>query len=93
LTTRWRSIPELFPANYRGIVDICAPEQIAEVLIGALTGETAEAFRAIFLRQFNLEQHLAALAEAFRSVEAADFPIANPTVPARQPAANLPHSR
>jgi glycosyltransferase involved in cell wall biosynthesis len=69
LTTRWRSIPELFPPDYRCLVDICSPEQIAEVLVASLTGETAESFREIFLSHFNLEQHLAALAEAIQSVE------------------------
>jgi glycosyltransferase involved in cell wall biosynthesis len=69
LTTRWRSIPELFPPGYRCLVDIRSPDQIAEVLLAGLTGETAESFRGIFLQQFNLEKHLASLAEAFHSVE------------------------
>ena len=30
LTTRWRSLPELFPANYPGLVNVRSPEQIAE---------------------------------------------------------------
>jgi glycosyltransferase involved in cell wall biosynthesis len=77
LTTRWRSIPELLPPGYRCLVDIRSPDQIAEALLVSITGETAEAFREIFLRQFNLEQHLASLAEAFHSVEAA-----NDTAPA-----------
>lgn len=69
LTTRWRSIPELLPPNYPCLVDIRSPDQIADALLHALTAETAESFREIFLRQFNLEQHLASLAEAFHSVE------------------------
>ncbi len=69
LTTRWRSIPELFPSGYRCLVDIRSPEQIAEALLAGLTGETAEFFREIFLRHFNLAQHLASLAEAFHSIE------------------------
>lgn len=89
LTTRWRSIPELFPADYRGLVDICSPEQIADVLIAALTAETAESFREIFLHQFNLEQYLAALADAFRSVESGVF-ASNPTLQSQPTPANLP---
>lgn len=74
LTTRWRSIPELFPADYPWLVDICSPEQIADALINCLTAETAESFREIFLSQFNLEQHLANLARAFHMVESPDNP-------------------
>ncbi len=29
LTTRWRSIPELFSAGYKGLVAIRSPDQIA----------------------------------------------------------------
>lgn len=93
LTTRWRSIPELFPPGYRCLVDICSPGQIADVLIAALTGETAEAFREIFLRQFNLEQYLAALADAFRSVESADVSAPHPYLRNQPSPANLPQTR
>jgi glycosyltransferase involved in cell wall biosynthesis len=74
LTTRWRSLPELLPPGYRCLVDVRAPEQIAEALVANLTGESAGAFREIFLRQFNLDQHLTALAEAFHSIEGAPAP-------------------
>jgi len=69
LTTRWRSIPELFPANYPGLVDICSPEQIARGLLALLPSETGEGFHDIFLRNFTLERHLTGLAEAFKQVE------------------------
>jgi len=69
LTTRWRSIPELFPANYPGLVDVHSPEQIAATLIELCSRETGEGFRNIFLREFTLERHLTALTEALRSVE------------------------
>jgi glycosyltransferase involved in cell wall biosynthesis len=69
LTTRWRSIPELFPANYPGLVDIRSPEQIASVMLALLVGETGEGFRDNFLRNFTLERHLGALAEAFHGLE------------------------
>lgn len=85
LTTRWRSIPEIVPNHHGCLVDINSPGQIAEALIASLTAETAESFREIFLRQFNLDQHLASLAEAFRSVESAQA-VPRPT---RPPSANL----
>jgi glycosyltransferase involved in cell wall biosynthesis len=65
LTSRWRSIPELFPAHYAGLVDVRSPEQIADAILKLITTETGEGFRDIFLRDFTLERHLAGLAEAF----------------------------
>lgn len=71
LTSRWRSIPELFPADFRSMVDVRSPAQVADTLIAMATSETAETFRDIFLKHFNIQQHLTALAEAFHSVESA----------------------
>jgi glycosyltransferase involved in cell wall biosynthesis len=65
LTTRWRSLPELFPADYPGLVNIRAPEQAADVLLALMEEESGEGFRDIFLRTFTLERHLHGLAEAF----------------------------
>ena len=70
LTTRWRSLPELFSANYPGLVNVRFPEQIADRLLALMTVETGEGFRDIFLRSFTLERHLSGLAEAFTQVEA-----------------------
>ena len=65
LTSRWRSIPELFPIHYPGLVDVRSPDQIADAILALLTTESGEGFRAIFLRDFTLQRHLAGLAEAF----------------------------
>jgi len=70
LTTRWRSLPELFPANYPGLVNIRSPQQIAEVMLDLLVYESGEGFREIFLRDFTLERYLTELADAF--VQAGD---------------------
>jgi glycosyltransferase involved in cell wall biosynthesis len=69
LTTRWRSLPELFPADYAGLVDVRSPRQLADRLLALMTVETGEEFRDTFLRSFTLERHLAGLAEAFWQVE------------------------
>ena len=69
LTTHWRSIPELFPSNYPGLVDIQSPDQIGAGLIKLALAESGEGFRDLFLRNFTLERHLADLAEAFNSAE------------------------
>jgi glycosyltransferase involved in cell wall biosynthesis len=81
LTTRWRSLPELFPANYSGLVNIRSPAQVADVMLALITSETGEGFRDIFLRSFTLERHLAGLADAFLHHE--------PTGPAAVPVAAL----
>jgi len=69
VTTRWRSIPEMLPENYPGIVDPKSPEQIAAALRLLATGDFAGPLREIFLHRFTLEQHLAKMAKAIRSVE------------------------
>lgn len=69
LTTRWRSLPELFPAEYAGLVDVRSPGQLADRMLAIMTVEPGEEFRDIFLRSFTLERHLAGLAEAFWQVE------------------------
>ena len=71
LTTYWRSIPELFPGNYPGLVRIQSPEEIAAGLIELALAESGEGFRDLFLRNFTLERHLSDLAEAFVSAEQA----------------------
>jgi glycosyltransferase involved in cell wall biosynthesis len=69
ITTRWRSLPEMFPANYPGLVDTHAPQQIADSLVQMLTSEAGDDLRKIFQRNFALESYLDGLARAFRSIE------------------------
>jgi glycosyltransferase involved in cell wall biosynthesis len=68
VTTRWRSLPELFPAGYAGLVDVRSPEQIADGLVESLT-EDGENLRGVFLKNFTLESYLSGLANAFHSLE------------------------
>ena len=68
VTTRWRSLPELFPAGYPGLVDVRSPEQIADCLLDVLT-EDGEVLRGIFLKNFTLESYLSGLATAFHRLE------------------------
>ena len=74
LTTRWRSLPELLPPGYRFLVDIRSPDQIGRRSLLASVAESPadESFREMFLRHFTIDQHLAALAGAFHSIEPAD---------------------
>jgi glycosyltransferase involved in cell wall biosynthesis len=69
LTTKWRSIPELFSPGYTGLVEVRSPQQIAEALLRLAMVETGEEFRGIFLANFTLKKHLAALEQAFLSLE------------------------
>ncbi|HEY2082769.1 MAG TPA: glycosyltransferase family 4 protein [Verrucomicrobiae bacterium] len=68
LTTRWRSLPEIFPPNYAGLVEVHSPEQIADGLLELLT-EDGEALRGNFLKNFTLDSYLSGLAAAFHSLE------------------------
>lgn len=81
VATRWRSIPELLPENYPGLVEVRKPEQVAEALLKLLLMEVGEELRGIYEQRFSLEQHLKKLATALLSVEQA---------PARRPAAFVP---
>jgi glycosyltransferase involved in cell wall biosynthesis len=67
LTTRWRSLPEVFPAGYAGLVDVRAPEQVAKGLLELLT-EDGETLRGLFLKHFTLDSYLSGLATAFHTL-------------------------
>ncbi len=69
VTTRWRSIPEMLPENYPGLVDPKSPHQIAGALRRVAASDFTGPLRELFLRNFTLEQHLAHMAAAIRSIE------------------------
>jgi glycosyltransferase involved in cell wall biosynthesis len=69
ITTRWRAVPDMLPADYPGLVDIKSPKQIAEKLLFWCAADLGSCSRDAFLRRFTLERHLAAISEAIRSVE------------------------
>jgi glycosyltransferase involved in cell wall biosynthesis len=67
VSTRWRSIPELLPPDYPGLIEPRRPDQVAAALL-ALLPEDGLRFRRTFLDRFTLERHLETLAAALRSV-------------------------
>jgi glycosyltransferase involved in cell wall biosynthesis len=70
VTTRWRSLPEMLPPNYPGLVSMAqSPDEIAAALLKLAAEETGENLRENFLTRFTVEQHLSRLAEAIGSVE------------------------
>jgi glycosyltransferase involved in cell wall biosynthesis len=71
VTTRWRSLPEMLPPDYPGLVDPQSPEQTAAALIKLASGIYGEIMRENFLARFTVERHLEKLARAIRTVETA----------------------
>ena len=69
VTTRWRSLPEMLPTDYPGLVNDQNPEAIAAAILNVLASKSGEQVRAHFTAHFTLERHLATLAEALRGVE------------------------
>ena len=82
VTTRWRSLSEMLPANYPGLVPIRAPEKLAAAMINLMTQETGEGLRQMFLARFTLEAHLPKLAEALIAIEQPDVSRAAGPAPA-----------
>jgi glycosyltransferase involved in cell wall biosynthesis len=69
ITTRWRSLPEMLPLDYPGLVKDQNSGEIAAALIKILPIESGERLRQTFLGRFALEKHLASLAAALRTME------------------------
>jgi glycosyltransferase involved in cell wall biosynthesis len=69
VTTRWRSLPEMLPPGYPGLVATQSPEQIANALLALAREETGEELRQTFSKRYTLQRHLAGLADALASVE------------------------
>jgi len=69
VTTRWRSLPEMLPQNYPGLVNGHDPEEIADALLKIAVLDISEGLRETFIRHFSLEQYLSGMAAAIRSLE------------------------
>jgi glycosyltransferase involved in cell wall biosynthesis len=69
LTTYWRSLPEMLPSNYPGLVPPRSPAALAEVLLQLIASESGEGLREHYLAHFTVTSHLTTLAKALRSVE------------------------
>jgi glycosyltransferase involved in cell wall biosynthesis len=69
VTTRWRSLPEMLPADYPGLVNGQEPEEIAAAILQVLAVKSGERVRNHFSARFTIQQHLHELAAALHSVE------------------------
>ena len=74
VTTNWRNIPEMFPGNYSGIVEVRQPGQVANAILRVLATDVSSDSRANFLSRFTIEQHLRGLAAAFLGQEGSTPP-------------------
>jgi len=72
VTTRWRSLPEMFTADYAGLVGIRSPDKIAAAMLNLIGNETGEDLRRTFQARYTIEAHLTKLAEAITSAETAE---------------------
>jgi glycosyltransferase involved in cell wall biosynthesis len=86
VTTRWRSLPEMFPPGYPALVEPHQPLHMCDTLLclasGDLLPDGHQILRQHFLNHFTVECHLDQLASAIRSVESGAPPSERP-VPAR----------
>ncbi len=79
VTTRWRSLPEILPSGYPGLVAIKSPDQIADALLTMMMQQNGEYLRENFLNRFTLQHYLTNLAEAIHGVEnAGQTPLLKP---------------
>jgi glycosyltransferase involved in cell wall biosynthesis len=69
VTTRWRSLSEMFASDYAGLVSIKSPDKIAAAMLNLIGNETGEDLRRMFLARYTIEAHLTKLAEAIASAE------------------------
>ncbi len=72
VTTRWRSLPEMLPPDYPGLVNDQDPDALAAVILNILGEKSGELVHRHFTGRFTLQHHLTSLAAALRSIEATD---------------------
>ncbi|HEV2693888.1 MAG TPA: glycosyltransferase [Verrucomicrobiae bacterium] len=68
ITTRWRSLPEMLPPEYPGLVGGQNPYELASAIVKMLAAESGVEARNHFKEHFTVERHLADLAAAIREV-------------------------
>lgn len=74
VSTQWRGIPEMLPADYSGLVEPRDPAAAARALVQVAQTEDGLRFRERFLERYQLAAHLRVLAAALRQVSAGGEP-------------------
>ena len=70
VTTRWRTIPDLLPADYPGLVAPHDAQAVADTLLRLLVRDDAAELRAHFLAQYTESQHVEFFRHALDGLEA-----------------------
>jgi glycosyltransferase involved in cell wall biosynthesis len=68
VTTRWRSLPEMLPRDYPGLVSGQDPDELAVTIVKVLALNSGAQVRGHFKERFTVERHLADLSAAIRTV-------------------------
>jgi len=69
IATRWRILPELFPEDYEGLVDVQSPDQIADRLERFFGSTDKAGLRERYLRHFTRKAFGEKVRTALRSLE------------------------
>ena len=69
IASRWRSVPELLPADYNALVDTHSPDQIADAILRIMLTQSGRKVRQMFVERYRLDKHLANLADAIHSLD------------------------
>ncbi len=69
VASRWRSIPEVMPKNYPGLVEPRNHRQIADALLRMMAMDFDIGLRKHFLENFTIERHLENLSAFIHSIE------------------------
>lgn len=64
VATSWRSIPEMLPDQYPGLVEPRSAQRVSQALLQVVELEEAQAMRQRFLAHYSIEHHLASLQSA-----------------------------
>ncbi len=70
VTTRWRTVPELLPADYPGLTAIQSPSELAAALLAAAASDYDSRLRARFLERYAKERFVAHMHRVLRGMEA-----------------------
>lgn len=69
VTTRWRAIPDLFPAGFDGLVPVRSPAAIAQLLEAQLGRDGAGELREWFLRRYTADHCLGEIKRALLDLD------------------------
>lgn len=69
VATRWRTIPEVLPPGYAGIVEPRSPEALARAIVTMITAEYDPTLRQRYLERFTAERYVENIRQALKLAE------------------------